>query len=307
MLPPDQGDGERRSAARRGVLRRRRRGARAVAPLRRAGPHHRPVVPAERAIDVDEEPDLPTPRRLLAARPIRPVPIGERRIGDGPVFVIAEAGVNHNGDPAMAHGSIDAAAAAGADAVKFQTFDPAALAAARRPDGRLPATRRRVRRRTSARCWPGSPCPPRRGPALQRHAHERGDRVPLDAVRRRLGRPARAPRRARVQGRVGRADQPPVPRPPRARGRPLLLSTGMADMVEVAAAVDTVARRRRPAARAVPLRLELPGGARRRQPPRHRDDATGVRRPGRLVRPHAGHRGRRRGGRRSAPRSSRST
>lgn len=37
-------------------------------------------------------------------------------------FVIAEAGVNHNGDPKMAIALADAALAAGADAVKFQTF-----------------------------------------------------------------------------------------------------------------------------------------------------------------------------------------
>ncbi len=42
-------------------------------------------------------------------------------------FIIAEAGVNHNGDIGMAIKLVDAAADAGADAVKFQTFDPAAL------------------------------------------------------------------------------------------------------------------------------------------------------------------------------------
>ena len=38
------------------------------------------------------------------------------------VFVIAEAGVNHNGDVDLAMQMIEVAAKAGADAVKFQTF-----------------------------------------------------------------------------------------------------------------------------------------------------------------------------------------
>lgn len=54
---------------------------------------------------------------------IKPVMIGNRPVGPGqPCFIVAEAGVNHNGDINLAHRLIDAAAGAGADAVKFQSF-----------------------------------------------------------------------------------------------------------------------------------------------------------------------------------------
>lgn len=48
-------------------------------------------------------------------------------------FIIAEAGVNHNGDVSLADKLVDAAAEAGADAVKFQTFRAEALVAAGAP------------------------------------------------------------------------------------------------------------------------------------------------------------------------------
>lgn len=38
------------------------------------------------------------------------------------IFIIAEAGVNHNGNPDLAFKMVDAAVQAGADAIKFQTF-----------------------------------------------------------------------------------------------------------------------------------------------------------------------------------------
>ena len=48
---------------------------------------------------------------------------GTLRLADGaPVLVAAEVGLNHNGDLALAHRLIDAAANAGAGAVKFQSY-----------------------------------------------------------------------------------------------------------------------------------------------------------------------------------------
>lgn len=49
--------------------------------------------------------------------------LGSRRVSEeDPCYIIAEIGVNHNGDVDLAHRMIDEAKAAGADAVKFQTF-----------------------------------------------------------------------------------------------------------------------------------------------------------------------------------------
>jgi N,N'-diacetyllegionaminate synthase len=53
----------------------------------------------------------------------KPIKIGDKNIGEGyPCFVIAEAGVNHNGRLDTAKKLVDAAVVASADAVKFQTF-----------------------------------------------------------------------------------------------------------------------------------------------------------------------------------------
>ena len=49
------------------------------------------------------------------------------------VFIIAEAGVNHNGDINIAKSLVDVAVSAGADAVKFQTFKADKLASKQAP------------------------------------------------------------------------------------------------------------------------------------------------------------------------------
>jgi len=55
----------------------------------------------------------------------REVKVGNRYVGDGyPVYIIAEIGINHNGNIEVAKQLIDASAAAGCDAVKFQKRTP---------------------------------------------------------------------------------------------------------------------------------------------------------------------------------------
>ena len=78
-------------------------------------------VPGQRLIELCHWPESRGGRWM--DRMVTSIRIRDRMIGDGhPCFVIAEAGVNHNGDPELARKLVDAAAAAGADAVKFQTF-----------------------------------------------------------------------------------------------------------------------------------------------------------------------------------------
>lgn len=54
---------------------------------------------------------------------MKKIKIGNRWIGEEqPCFIIAEAGINHNGDVKIAKKMIEVAKEAGADAIKFQTF-----------------------------------------------------------------------------------------------------------------------------------------------------------------------------------------
>ncbi len=214
--------------------------------LRRSGRFVEPGVtrgfttPPERAVDIDEPTDLRIAAGLLGTRGVAPFRLADRQIGAAGqgVFVIAEAGVNHDGDVEIAHRLVEAAADAGADAVKFQTFVPDALASATAPTaayqraGDQGEDQRAMLERLAL--------PVDAWPALQQQAHDRGivflsapfddasadvlDGMDIAAFKTGSGELTNLPFLERLAR----------------RGRPMIVSTGMATMAEVAAAVDTI-------------------------------------------------------------------
>jgi N-acetylneuraminate synthase/N,N'-diacetyllegionaminate synthase len=167
---------------------------------------------------------------------LRTVDVAGRMVGAGGApLVIAEGGVNHNGDVELAQRLVDAAADAGADAVKFQTFSADALASPEAPQAAYQAERAAAasqvemlrRLELPADAWA----------TLRDRARERGMAflsTPFDLASVELLAGLDVP-----VFKVGSGDLTNLVllRAVAAHGRPLLLSTGMATLDEVAAAV----------------------------------------------------------------------
>jgi sialic acid synthase SpsE len=168
------------------------------------------------------------------------VHIGERAVGAGqPVYIIAEAGSNHDRDLAQAKRLIEVAAEAGADAVKFQTFQADKIVAetstrAAYLDGILPAGQ------TMSELFRELELPREWHAELMTYAESCGLdflSTPFDheAVDLLDGLGVKAFKVATYE-----LWHLPLIRDIASRGKPIICSTGMADIGEVQAAVDVV-------------------------------------------------------------------
>ena len=169
------------------------------------------------------------------------ITIGERVVGDGrPVFIIAEAGVNHNGDLGLAKRLVDAARDCGADAVKFQTWITEKLVA---PDARMAEYQKRNvgREESQFAMLKRLELSQDQFREINTYAHAAGilflstpDEEDSADFLDRLGVPA---------FKIGSAEVTNLRflRHVAGKGKPVILSTGMSTLGEVEAAVHTIA------------------------------------------------------------------
>lgn len=171
---------------------------------------------------------------------VNPVAIGERSVGPGfPCLVIAEAGVNHNGSLDLALRLVDAAAEAGADIVKFQTFKSEEVVSpvAPKADYQLQTT---GAAESQLEMVKKLELPAEAFGQIERHCRQRGivfmstpfDKGSVDLLED-LG---------VVAFKIGSGELTNLPflACVAAKGRPMILSTGMSNLDEVAAAVEAV-------------------------------------------------------------------
>jgi len=167
--------------------------------------------------------------------------IAGRAVGEGqPVFIIAEAGVNHNGKLALAKKLVDAAKAAGADAVKFQTFKASEVVTAR---GTMAAYQRRNtgRAESQLKMLKRVELSAKDFAALAKHAKRRGI-IFLSAAHGGMSSVDLLARLKVPAFKFGSADTDNLPVLAHAARlkKPMILSTGMSDLREVAEAVRAV-------------------------------------------------------------------
>jgi N-acetylneuraminate synthase/N,N'-diacetyllegionaminate synthase len=170
------------------------------------------------------------------------ISVAGRKVGaNHPCFIIAEAGVNHNGSLEMARQLVDVAVRAGADAVKFQTFKAEKVVSATAPkaeyqlqttspaESQLDMIRRLELPSDAFR-------------ELQAYCHQQGILFissPFDHESADLLDNLKVPAFKIGSGEI--TNLPLLAHVAR-KGRPMLVSTGMSTLDEVAVALDTIRR-----------------------------------------------------------------
>jgi N,N'-diacetyllegionaminate synthase len=169
------------------------------------------------------------------------VEIAGRKIGrEYAPFLIAEAGVNHNGDIDMALALVDAAALAGADAVKFQTFSADRLVTKQAPKAKyqLETTNESESQYQMLKDLELSEADHR---LLLARCQQKGVLFlssPFDETSADLLESLNVPAYKIPSGEI--TNHPYLAHIAR-KGRPIILSTGMSGLGEVEAAVETIA------------------------------------------------------------------
>jgi sialic acid synthase SpsE len=158
--------------------------------------------------------------------------IGSRRIGPGePPFVIAEIGINHEGDFAKALRMVDDARAAGCECVKFQSH---VVEDEMIPNDVVPGNATESIWEMMKRCALGEDEERR----LKRYVEERGMIYLCTPFSRAAAERLRAMDLAAYKIGSGECNNYPLIRHIAAYGRPVILSTGMNDLASIAPAVE---------------------------------------------------------------------
>lgn len=156
------------------------------------------------------------------------------------VFFIAEAGVNHNGDADRALAMVDAAQAAGADAVKFQTFTAEKLVSPQAEKAEY------QRRETGDGSQYDMLKALEMSPELHAALYARCERVGIEFMSTAFDEDALdfliALGMRRIKIPSGEIINHPFIAHAAAQDRPIILSTGMATMTEIHEAIATIAR-----------------------------------------------------------------
>jgi N-acetylneuraminate synthase len=168
------------------------------------------------------------------------IKIGSRKVGSGePVLVIAEIGVNHNGDVRLAQQLVDLAAAAGADAVKVQTFTAAGLVTPTSPKA-VYQTETTSATESQLEMLRGLELSEDAHWELKQHCHRAGLMflsTPFDSAAADLLEQLDVPAFKISSGDVTNL---PLLEHVAGKGRPIILSTGMSNIEEVADAVKAI-------------------------------------------------------------------